>query len=254
MNRLLLAVLLLGCTSPDPVEEIPTALGAITYSSPWGNATPVNAYVGINNGTHYVAFRNPATGQCVFNVAGGALGLARNTTVNLTAAADSLEIAAGGGPDVVAWCYSWFPTGYAWIPYHLIRPGHPPGYGDLTVRAGAGDDFIQCNGETTCYGDDGNDYLETDVRWEFRGQDRTSMYGGPGNDRLRILSVDQPGVGASSSTVVLDGGGGQDCLEAPGPPADHAQLDCGPDLDWTATGSGVNRYGIGCEYEAPNCQ
>lgn len=239
-----LVALAVACQQePGEVEQIPPQMLTVTVSPP-NQAQAYNVYVGqslsvdapVTLATYVVVYRNVNTGTCAWMQGlGDAGGFTNDLVVHGTGYGDSFEVPASTSSTPI-WCYEQ-PT---WKQYQIgpIRPD--AGYHGKTVmlHGDGGGEFMECNGNgtpVTCYGDDGDDYLQTTLG-------DAELHGGPGNDRLIGQAVD-------NTRARFYGDDGDDCLSylMTGRPAVY---DCGP-------GTGDRSHGIwgnnGCEAYTSAC-
>jgi hypothetical protein len=201
-------------------ESLATA--SMLVVEPFGNASTT----GIVNrdpvdGSHWVSWRNNATGECRFNRIGD------------SALVDNIFLMAGfGGNDTLI-----VETGNrSFCGY----PTAPPNYGGffLNLYGSDGNDNLQSGyGDTSIAGGAGNDVI-------FSGRGSAYHYGEDGNDTIVLTSFPTGSGGA------IYGGNGNDCLSVS---ISSVTSSCGPGVDqWSGPG-GVGSKPTSCETYSTAC-
>lgn len=254
-----------GCTSPPTTPDRPTfgptvptnpsdtsrpivqALAAtVTINLPAGTQSRVMAGVpslrdrNVYSSTPYprVVVRNMATNECTWTNFGDQTGSQTyNLTVNMGNQGDAFDSPASVS-EITMWCWEGIPAAWHWYTFQPILGVGGVGLANVSINGGTGDDWMGCNSGhgaqvVQCQGLSGSDYLET-----RRADGMTTLLGGDMADRLFSTAI-------HASSVYLNGGGGNDCLQGSPRPALY---DCADGTD-TSVGS----LGEHCEVVGTYC-
>lgn len=211
------------------VEKISQAI--TFHTSPYSAPAGVLAVVGSNNGSQWLVFWRSTDSHCTWAWLGGA---AMNDSIRVDAvpAAFADMRALGAGQNFLVGCSGGtFGAGN----FNLGPIGGARGINFVGTNA---PDYFNCSStggaDMVCNGMDGADIFDS------QGNCNVAMYGGFGNDKIRVNSLP---VGCINPAPSLFGQDGNDCLTTP---TTQGIVDCGSGSDTS------NKSGTGCESVVPS--